>query len=121
MSYIPLILLGVLLNAAAQLMLKQGMLQVGHFEFALNNLTKVIEKVALNAFIWGGLTSYVVSVVVWMAVLSRVEVSFAYPFLSVGYVVVTIVGYFLFNEAVTPVRLAGVGLVVIGVVLVARS
>ena len=121
MSSIPMILVGVLLNAAAQLMLKQGMLQVGRFEFALSNAPDVILKVAVNPYIWGGLVSYVVSVVAWMIVLSRVEVSYAYPFLSIGYIVTTAAAYLIFNEAVTPTRIAGIILICIGVVLVARS
>ena len=64
--YLPLILLGVLLNATAQLCLKQGMRQVGHFAFALNNLAPIGFKVALNPFVFAGLVCYVVSVVVWL-------------------------------------------------------
>ena len=121
MSSIPLILLSVLINAAAQILLKHGMIQVGHFEYSVSSMPAVIERVVLNPTLWLAVTCYVVSLMVWMAVLSRVDVSFAYPFVSVGYVVTTVAGYMLFNEAVTPGRVAGIALIALGVIIVARS
>lgn len=119
--YLPLILLGVLLNATAQLCLKQGMRQVGHFVFSLNNLAPIGFKVALNPFVFAGLTCYVVSVVVWLLALSRVEVSYAYPLLSVGYVVTAFAGQLFFGEALGPMRWAGILVICLGVYLVTRS
>ena len=69
----------------------------------------------------GGLSCYVVSVVVWIMALSRVEVSIAYPLPSVGYVVNAIAAYYLFGEAVTPMRLTGIAVIIAGVWIVARS
>jgi len=119
--YIPLILSGVLLNAFAQLLLKKGMLGIGYFEMQLGNLFPVIKKVAVNSYILLGLGSYVISVVIWLLVLARVEVSYAYPFLSVGYVVVTLIGYFIFQESLSWTRVAGVSIIIIGVILLSRS
>ena len=119
--YLPLILLGVLLNAAAQLCLKQGMRQVGHFAFSLSNLGPIGFKVALNPFVFAGLTCYVVSVVVWLLALSRVEVSYAYPLLSVGYIVTAFAGQLFFDEALGPMRWAGILVICLGVILVTRS
>jgi len=90
--YIPLILTGVLLNALAQLALKKGMSVIGHFQFSFENLVPIAARVALNPFVITGLICYVVSVVVWLLVLSRVEVSYAYPLLSVGYIVTAFAG-----------------------------
>ncbi|OQY43609.1 MAG: 4-amino-4-deoxy-L-arabinose transferase [Desulfobacteraceae bacterium 4572_87] len=119
--YLPLILLGVLLNATAQLCLKQGMRQVGHFAFSLSNLVPIGFKVALNPFVFAGLVCYVVSVVVWLMALSRVEVSYAYPLLSVGYVVTAFAGQLFFGEALGPMRWAGILVICLGVYLVTRS
>ena len=91
-----LILLGVMLNAAAQLLLKAGMAEIGHFEFSLANVIPIGFKMAGNIPILSGLVAYVVSVAVWLLVLSRVQVSYAYPMLSIGYVVNAIAAYFLF-------------------------
>jgi multidrug transporter EmrE-like cation transporter len=120
-KYIPLILLGVLLNAFAQILLKKGMLGIGHFEIQIQNLFPVIQKVATNLYILLGLGSYVISVAVWLLVLSQVEVSYAYPFLSVGYVVVTLMGYFFFQESVSWMRVTGILIIIVGVILLSRS
>ncbi len=116
-----LLMTGVLLNAGAQLLLKAGTNSVGVFEFSRDNLLPVGWKLATEPHIVGGLGCYVISVIVWIMALSRVEVSIAYPLLSVGYVVNAIAAWYLFGEAVTPMRLAGIGVIIIGVVLVTRS
>jgi multidrug transporter EmrE-like cation transporter len=116
-----LILTGVLLNAAAQLLLKAGTNAVGHFEFHLDNVLPVGMKLAFEPHILGGLSCYVISVVVWIMALSRVPVSVAYPMLSIGYVVNAFVAYFWFGEALASQKLLGIGVIVIGVWLVAKS
>jgi len=116
-----LVLTGVLLNAAAQLMLKAGTNAVGAFQFSTANLAPIGWKVATQPFILGGLACYVVSVVVWILALSRVEVSIAYPMLSIGYVVNAVAAYVLFGEAVGVQRLIGIGVIIVGVYIVARS
>ena len=116
-----LVILWVLLNAAAQLLLKAGTNSVGHFEFSQENILPVGWQLASEPHILGGLVSYVVSAVVWIMALSRVEVSIAYPMLSIGYVVNAVAAWWLFGEAVTTMRLAGMGIILIGVYIVARS
>jgi multidrug transporter EmrE-like cation transporter len=116
-----LLMTGVLLNAGAQLLLKAGTNSVGVFEFSRDNLVPVGWRLATEPHIVGGLACYVISVVVWVMALSRVEVSIAYPLLSIGYVVNAIAAWYLFGEAVTPMRLAGIGIIIVGVCLVARS
>jgi multidrug transporter EmrE-like cation transporter len=116
-----LVITGVLLNAAAQLLLKAGTNSVGTFAFSLENAAPVGWKLATEPHIVAGLACYVVSVVIWIMALSRVEVSIAYPMLSVGYVVNAIAAWYLFGEAVTPTRLAGIGIIILGVFIVARS
>jgi multidrug transporter EmrE-like cation transporter len=121
MTYLPLILLGVLLNAGAQLLLKEGMRRIGHFEFVWANVVPIGLQVAGNLFILGGLFSYVISVAVWLLVLSRVEVSFAYPLLSVGYIVNAVAGYYLFQENLSVTRITGIVIICAGVYLVTKS
>jgi multidrug transporter EmrE-like cation transporter len=116
-----LILAGVLLNAAAQLLLKAGTNAVGHFEFAAGNIVPVGLRLALEPSILGGVACYVVSLVVWIMALSRVEVSIAYPMLSIGYVINAVAAWYLFGESLTALRLTGIGFIVVGVFLVARS
>jgi multidrug transporter EmrE-like cation transporter len=116
-----LVLTGVLLNAAAQLLLKAGTNAVGQFEFHLDNVLPVGMKLAFEPHILGGLGCYVISVVVWIMALSRVPVSIAYPMLSIGYIVNAVAAFYLFNEPLAGQKLLGIGFIVIGVWLVARS
>lgn len=121
MLIFALILCGVMLNAGAQLLLKAGMSQIGHFEFTLANAFPIGMKVAMNPPIVTGLCMYVMSVAVWLLVLSRVQVSFAYPMLSIGYIVNAIAAYYLFGEPLTSVRMLGIFIIIGGVYLVAQS
>ncbi len=116
-----LILTGVLLNAAAQLLLKAGVTRVGEFQFSLDNALPIGIKLATQLPIIGGLACYGISVVVWIMALSRVPVSVAYPMLSIGYIVNAFAAYWLFGESLNAQKLIGIGVIVIGVYLVARS
>ena len=116
-----LLMLGVFLNAMAQLLLKAGTNAVGHFEFTAANILPVGMKLAFQPHIAGGVACYVVSLVDWIMGLSRVPVSVAYPMLSVGYVLNAVAAWYLFGEAVSVTRLAGIGIIIIGVYIVARS
>jgi len=116
-----LILTGVLLNAAAQLLLKAGTNAVGHFDFSAQNIVPVGMKLAFEPHIAGGVACYVVSLAVWIMGLSRVEVSIAYPMLSVGYVLNALAAWYLFGESLTAQKLIGIAFIVAGVFLVARS
>jgi len=116
-----LVLLGVLLNATAQLLLKAGTNAVGQFAFSRENILPIGWRIATEPHIVGGLSCYVISVVVWIMALSRTEVSIAYPMLSIGYVVNAIAAWYFFGEAVTMMRLTGIGIIILGVCIVAKG
>jgi multidrug transporter EmrE-like cation transporter len=118
---LALILTGVMLNAAAQLLLKAGSRAISGMTFSMVNAGALLERVAWNPPILAGLVCYLISVGVWILALSRVEVSVAYPMLSVGYVVNALAAWWLFSESLGPTRLAGIGVIIVGVWLVARS
>ncbi len=120
-KYLPLILAGVLLNALAQLTLKQGMRSIGQFSFSMDSLFRMTTTIGLNPYVLVGLSCYVVSVVIWLLVLSRVEVSYAYPLLSVGYVVTALAGWLLFDESMSLLRWSGIGVICFGVWLITRT
>jgi multidrug transporter EmrE-like cation transporter len=120
-SQLALVLTGVLLNAVAQLLLKAGSASLAGIELRAGNALAIAGRLVLNPPIIGGLVCYAISVVVWILALSRVEVSVAYPMLSVGYVVNAIAAWWLFGESLTAARLAGIGIILVGVWLVARS
>lgn len=116
-----LILTGVLLNAVAQLLLKAGSRAIAGIEVNLGNAWTLIERVAVNPPIIAGLACYAISVVVWILALSRVDVSIAYPMLSIGYVVNAVAAWMLFGEQMSAARVAGIGIIIVGVWLVARG
>ncbi len=116
-----LVISGVLLNAVAQLCLKAGTNAVGHFEFHLDNIVPVGLKILFQPYILGGLTCYAVSLVVWILALSRVPVSIAYPMLSIGYVVNAAVAHYWLGEVLETQRMIGIGVIIVGVALVAKS
>lgn len=116
-----LILTGVLLNACAQLLLKAGTNAIGHIEFSGNGLWAVAPKLIFEPHILAGLACYAISVVVWIGALSRTPVSIAYPMLSIGYIVNAVAAWYLFAEALTPTRIAGIAVIIVGVVLITRT
>jgi multidrug transporter EmrE-like cation transporter len=117
-----LILMGVGLNAAAQLLLKIATRPLSTFTvFDVDTLTRSIAILALSVPFWAGMMCYAVSVCVWLAALSKAPVSVAYPMLSLGYVVVAAVSAMWLGEALTLAKVFGIALICAGVVLVSRS
>jgi len=117
---LALVLSGVLLNAIAQLLLKAGAGSLAGVELRAGNALAIATKL-VNLPIIGGLGCYVLSVVFWILALARVDVSVAYPMLSLGYVVNAVAAWWLFNETLSGTRIAGIGVILVGVWLVARS
>jgi multidrug transporter EmrE-like cation transporter len=116
-----LILTGVLLNAGAQLLLKAGVQPLGAISVGWDTVLPTALRVLAQWPIIAGLACYVVSVGVWIVGLSRVEVSLAYPMLSLGYVVNALAAWWLFGEALGPMRWAGMMLILAGVLVMSRS
>jgi multidrug transporter EmrE-like cation transporter len=121
MQYIVFILLTVITNAAAQLMLKYGMVQLGPISFAGVNPVIKILQIVFSPWVFLGLSTFVISMASHLYVLSKVELSFAYPFLSLAYVLVAVFAYFVFREDLNALRIAGIGLICVGTVLIAQS
>ena len=116
-----LVLTGVLLNAAAQFLLKAGVNRIGVIGLQFHTLVRSGLELAVNPYILAGLACYVVSVVVWLLALSRTAVSIAYPMLSIGYIVTALAAWAFLGENMNLVRWAGIGVIILGVFLVARS
>ena len=116
-----LILTGVLLNAVAQLALKASVTHMGPISVSFETAWPVALRLMAEPWLWLGLGCYGVSVVVWILALSRVDVSIAYPMLSIGYIVNALAAWALLGEVLTPGRILGIGIICIGVVVLARS
>lgn len=118
---ISYILISVLAGAIGQITLKYGMTQTGQITLSLHDIVPTLWKIGTNPYVIGGLTLYVCGTVFWLAALSRVDLSYAYPFASVSYVIMLTASWLLFNENITPLRLAGTLIVMLGVFLISRS
>jgi multidrug transporter EmrE-like cation transporter len=118
---IPLILFSVILNTVAQLLLKETMNRIGAFTFTWHNLLPIGFKVAFNPFFISGLFCYVFSLAVWLLVLSRTDVSLAYPLASLGYIATAVAAYWLLGENLSLMRIAGILVIIAGVCILTRT
>jgi multidrug transporter EmrE-like cation transporter len=119
-SNLIFIISSVLLNAFAQILLKAGMKQFGIIELK-NNIIHTSVSIALNPYIITGFISYGVSIILWLWVLSKVDVSLAYPFQALGYIVVTILAWLIFQEDITLTRIIALIFISIGLIILAFS
>ena len=116
-----LILFPITLAVSAQLSLKQGMLKVGFIGLNINTLPMLLLKALLSPFVLLGLSLFFISALSWLVVLSRVELSWAYPMVAMGYVVTVFLSWLLFKENVTLIRIIGCLIIALGVILISRS
>ena len=121
MQHIPLILSSVFLNALAQIFIRQGMLKLGSVSFNMEQIWNMALSVFTNMYLLSGMFSYGISIILWMIVLSKVNVSLAYPFLSVGYVVTAVLAYLIFKEPLTVQNIFGIAIICLGVVILTYS
>ena len=118
---IALILFSVALAAVAQLTLKHGVDQVTASSGTLQLSSESLRDVLMTPTVWAGLFLFGLSAVVWLAVLSRTTLSFAYPFASLTYVLILLADRFVLDQEVPALRYAGVAFIVVGIVLVAQT
>jgi multidrug transporter EmrE-like cation transporter len=117
-----LILSGVGLNAAAQLLLKLATRQLAHFSnFDVATLSASVLLLLRSLPFWGGMFCYGASLCVWIAALTKAPVSAAYPMLSLGYVAVAAASALWLGESLSAAKVAGIALICLGVILVSRS
>lgn len=115
------ILISVIGGAIGQILLKKGMNTLGEVTLSMQNIVNVVWRMVTNPYVFVGLFIYVLSVIFWLAALSRVELSYAYPFASLSYVIMFLAGWLLLGETITPMRIVGTLVVGIGVFLISRS
>ena len=121
MNYLPFILFTVFTNATAQLMLKAGMSSMGSISFTTDTAILRIFQIVFNPWVFAGLVTFVISMASHLYVLSKVDISFAYPFLSLAYVAVAIFAWLVFKEDLGALKIAGIALICIGTVLIAQG
>jgi drug/metabolite transporter (DMT)-like permease len=117
-----LALASIALGAVAQVLLKAGMTSVVvRGAIAAGPKLGIAQAVLLSPGVIGGLMLYGLATVLWLGVLSRAELSQAYPFVGLSVVITAAMGWLIFADAMSVTRIAGIALIVAGVVLVGRS
>jgi len=115
------IFISVSLAVVGQLLLKIGMLRIGRFSLSISNIVQQYARILLNPFVITGIVGFGLSMLVWLYVLSRLQLSIAYPFVALNYVLILFASHFFLKEAITPLKIMGVAVILIGVYLVSRG
>ena len=118
---LSLILISVTISAVAQIALKHGMSSPAVQAGFSSGLERLVPLVASNPFVWLGLALYGAGTLLWLGVLAQIDVSQAYPFVGLGFLLTMVLGVMLLGESVSTLRLIGTLMVVTGVVLVSRA
>lgn len=111
----------VLLNTVGQIVMKAGATSLASLNFSLSNLPQVFLTILKSPLMMSALTLYGLSAVVWIMALSKMDLSQAYPMTSIGYILTALIGVMAFGEVMTLNRLVGLGLILIGVLVLARG
>ena len=114
-----LVLLSVSLNALSQVVLRKAM--TGPPLPPTSQVMALGLALVGNIWLWAGMVCYAASIGLWLAVLAKVEVGAAYPMLSIGYVIAAVLGFLFLGESLGAARIAGIGLIGVGVVMIART
>lgn len=117
-----LIIFSISLSAIAQIVLKQGMSAPTVLN-AMNTAShvEIFKAITLNVYVLGGLFLYFSSAAVWLFVLAKVDVSIAYPFVGLGFILTMILGYFIHHEPLTMVKILGTLLITAGVITISKG
>jgi multidrug transporter EmrE-like cation transporter len=116
-----LLLIAIAMSTTGELLLKHGMNMVGVLHLNPTLFIPTLAKAFTNPFVLAGFALIFGGSIFWLAVLSRVDLSWAYPMLSLGYIIVVVESWILLNEPVTPLRFIGVLVICLGVFIVSRS
>ncbi len=109
----------LVLNAGTQIILKNGVTALSNAE--QSGVFCLIMRAMGNIHIIGGIFCYVCSFIIWLYLLSKLEVSYLYPMGSVSYVLAAVAGYVFFQEHMSLLRVAGIVTIMFGVFLIAKS
>lgn len=115
------ILISVAAGGIGQIILKKGMTNMGPLTLSFAEFGAILWRIITNPYVVIGLGIYGLSTILWLVALSRVDLSFIYPFASLGYVIMLFASWQLFHEQITIMRLVGCAVVILGVVLISRT
>lgn len=117
-----LILASVLMSSAAQIVLKVGMNSPTVIQaLGQGDRWAIAGAIGLNPWVLGGLAIYFGSALVWLFVLARAEVSLAYPFVGLGFVVTMVLAWLIHGDQLSAMRVTGTLMIALGAIMVGRS
>lgn len=119
--YIVAMIFSLLLSVAGMLLLKKGMIKVGQVSLLNSNIIKTVFRMLTNFYVIIGGFVYVASLGLWLVVLSKLDVSYAYPIVSINYVIIAVASKFFFKEKVSRLRWFSIFIICLGVILVSLS
>ena len=117
---LPLLLfVSVLLSSLAQISLKHGMIAVTPTSMDADGLPALFLRAIVQPYIIAGVIFFGISFIVWLLVLSKANVSYAYPFQSMGYIMIAVFSHFVLGEQLSGVKLLGIAVICAGVAILA--
>lgn len=116
-----LIFVPIIIAAGGQIILKLGMNKIGAFNFSETSLLSFFSKILTTPLVLLGLSLYGLSAFLWLMVLSREKLSFVYPMVAFSYVVTVILSMVILKEEVSWLRWLGLGVICLGILLIAKS
>lgn len=119
-SAVLFIILAVTINVIGQLIIKTGLNRIGAVDFS-EGVIQAYQKILLSPYVLAGSVTYAFSILFWLYALSKVDLSYAFPFLALSYVLILIASWLFLGEQVTLLRVVGVCVICVGVFLVYRS
>jgi drug/metabolite transporter (DMT)-like permease len=114
------ILIPVTAAAIGQMILKIGMTQVGELKFS-DGLVNIFSRTFSNLYVLGGLAFFGVNALLWLVVLSREKLSFAYPMVAFAYIVTILLSKFVLHEDIPLLRWSGLAVIIVGILMIAKS
>lgn len=121
MMNLALILTSTIFGVVGQLTLKKAMTDLGPLTLTAKHAPGLALRVFTTPTVVLGLTIYVAATFFWLLALSRVQLSYAYPFASLSYVLIVGASWLLLSEHPSPLRLGGMAVIMFGVFLVSQT
>ena len=118
---IIIILLSISISSTGHIFLKKGMMTHALNAVKSDSIFGLVWTVGTNPWIIGGVFLQILALVAWLWALSKVEISFAYPFLALGYVLVSAMAWLWLGEELNPMKIAGMGIIIIGILVLAKA
>lgn len=118
---IAIILISILMSSTAHIFLKKGMMMHALNAYKPDGLLYLVWTVGINPWILGGMFLHVSALAVWLWALSRVDISFAYPFLALGYVLVSVMAWLWLGEELSAQRLVGMAIIIAGIIVLGEA